>query len=290
MIMIIRLLTKEELNKSLDFIWRVFCDYEAVNYPEDGKQAFYKVLHSEDYLKILTAYGAFKDDNLIGIIATRNDGSHIALFFVAGEYQRLGIGRKLWETVLENSESEIITVNSSLYAKNIYLKLGFKQKSDTQEKDGIRFIPMEYLHFIDILQDKYDNKAYAETKIIASESEASDKYYRFLPEFAKLLGSKKSYIRIRAIVLCCSQARWDDKGVLAEYLPQMMLLLHDEKASVVRQSLNALKEVVVFRPELCDAILRELGEIDISKYNESMISLIQKDIHELEDLILEKNG
>ena len=70
----IALLSREELNSSLDFIWNVFCNYEAVNFPEDGKQAFYHAIHSEDYLMNLTAYGAFEDNGLIGIIATRNGG------------------------------------------------------------------------------------------------------------------------------------------------------------------------------------------------------------------------
>lgn len=38
----------------------------------------------------------------------------------------------------------------------------------------------------------------------------------------------------------------------------LLQLIHDEKPTVVRQSLNALKEVVEFRPELCE--LRELIE------------------------------
>ena len=140
----IRLLTRKELNNSLDFVWRVFCDYEAVNYPEGGKQAFYNAIHSEDFLKTLSAYGAYDKGEMIGIIATRNEGSHIALFFVDGAHQGRGIGRRLWETVLENSGADVITVNSSLYAKDIYSKLGFIQLSDVLQQDGIRFIPMEY--------------------------------------------------------------------------------------------------------------------------------------------------
>lgn len=36
----IRKLNREELNDALPLIWKVFCDYEAVNYSETGKQAF----------------------------------------------------------------------------------------------------------------------------------------------------------------------------------------------------------------------------------------------------------
>lgn len=101
----------------------------------------------------------------------------------------------------------------------------------------------------------------------------------------KLLDHKKSYVRIRALILCCSQARWDEEGIIAEYLPQMLQLIHDEKPTVVRQSLNALKEIVVFRPELCEAIAAELENMDISVYKDSMVGLIQKDINELKELM-----
>ena len=70
--------------------------------------------------------------------------------------------------------------------------------------------------------------------------------------------------------------------------PQISFIIHDEKPTVVRQSLNALKEVVVFRPELCKMIEYELGKIDIFGYKDSMIPLIKKDIAELRELIEEK--
>ena len=146
---------------------------------------------------------------------------------------------------------------------------------------------MEYLHFQAILHDN-NEAAYAAAKRIAAESESSDKFYKYIPEFAKLLGHKKSYVRIRALILCCSQARWDNDGIIAKYLPQMLKLIHDEKPTVVRQSLNALKEVVVFRPELNEIIECELSKIDVFGYKDSMIPLIKKDIAELRELIDEK--
>ena len=281
----IRLITREELDKSLGFVWQVFCEYEAVNYTEDSKQAFFDAIHSKDYLDMLTAYGAFDGTELVGLIASRNENSHIALFFVNGEHHRQGIGRKLWETMLKNSLADIITVNSSIYACDVYKKLGFNQTGEETKDGGIIYVPMEYPNFLNMLQDNNDETAYATTKRIAAESEFSDKYYKYVPEFVNLLNHKKSYIRIRALILCCSQARWDDECMIAKYLPQMLQLIHDEKPTVVRQSLNALKEVVVFKPELSEVIAAELERIDFSRYKDSMIGLIQKDVTELKTLM-----
>lgn len=134
---------------------------------------------------------------------------------------------------------------------------------------------------ISMLTDKDDKAAYENTKRIAAESEFSDKYYSCLPVFASLLTDRKSYIRTRAFILCCSQARWDTEGKLLQILPQMLLLLHDEKPTVVRQCLNALQELAAFRPELNESIYAELEKIDLSKYKDSMTPLIEKDIREL---------
>lgn len=150
-----------------------------------------------------------------------------------------------------------------------------------------------YVYFIksmDIIKkltDKDDKKAYAFTKEIAIASESSSEYYSYIETFASLLNDKKSYIRTRAFILCCSQARWDEEGKLNQLLPSLMALFHDSKPTVVRQCLSAIKEIVVFRPELSEAINAELDQMDLSCYKESMGSLIRADITELKEFIAE---
>ena len=139
------------------------------------------------------------------------------------------------------------------------------------------------------ITDKDDKKAYARTKAIAAASEFSPEYYSCLESFASLLNDKKSYIRTRAFILCCSLARWDDGGKLKQLLPELMVLFHDTKPTVARQCLNAVKEIVVFRPELSKTIDAELEQIDLSGYKDSMANLIRADIAELRELIEEVN-
>ena len=142
---------------------------------------------------------------------------------------------------------------------------------------------------INEITDKDDIKAYARTKAIAAASEFSPEYYSCLESFASLLNDKKSYIRTRAFILCCSQARWDDGGELKQLLPELMVLFHDTKPTVARQCLNAVKEIIVFRPELSKTIDAELEQIDLSGYKDSMANLIRADIAELRELIEEVN-
>lgn len=140
----IKKLSRTQIEDSIPLVWDVFCKYEAINYPKSGKEAFWNGINSADYLDMLTAYGAFDGKKLVGVIATRNEGSHIALFFVAGNYHRHGIGRKLFEACMADSKSTRITVHSSEYAADIYRRFGFIQTDEIKEDAGIRYIPMVY--------------------------------------------------------------------------------------------------------------------------------------------------
>ena len=101
-------------------------------------------IHDEGFLSQLSAYGAFDGEKLIGILALKNEGSHIALFFVDGAYHRQGVGRLLWDTFPAESDKDEITVNSSLYAVGIYEKLGFIKTAEAQTESGIQFVPMVF--------------------------------------------------------------------------------------------------------------------------------------------------
>lgn len=102
------------------------------------------------------------------------------------------------------------------------------------------------------LTDKNDKTAYEFAKQLGVESVESDCYLAMIPMFAELLQDKSSYVRTRAFVLICNQARWANDGQLAVVFDRMLLLLNDPKPTVVRQCLNALHEVALFRPELSD--------------------------------------
>lgn len=140
----VRELKRVELEESLPLVWDVFLNYEAVKYTEDGKKMFFDAIHSKEYLDMLQAYGAFDNQKLIGVIATRNHGCHVALFFVDGRYHQKGIGRQLWNHVLKYQRAERITVHSSLFAVPVYKKLGFRQIGEITQEDGITYVPMEF--------------------------------------------------------------------------------------------------------------------------------------------------
>lgn len=140
---IIRELEKEELHQALELVWKVFQEFEAPDYSKEGVDEFYKSIHDTEYLAMLRMYGAFQGEKLLGVIASRSAGTHIALFFVDGRYHKQGIGRQLFQALLSDNHTKTMTVNSSPYAIPVYHKFGFVDTDKEQEVRGVRFTPMQ---------------------------------------------------------------------------------------------------------------------------------------------------
>lgn len=135
------------------------------------------------------------------------------------------------------------------------------------------------------LKDKDEKAAYEYSKMIGAESAESDKYLKYVHDFSDMLEDHNSYVRTRAFFLICNQARWADEGQIKEVFERMSNLLYDSKPTVVRQCLGALHEVILYRPEMADAIREAVNRIDVTKYKDSMSPLIKKDIETLLKLI-----
>lgn len=142
--MIFRKLSRAEIPVFLSLVWTVFCEFEASNYSEQAKMIFKSAIYDQNYLAMLDAYGAYKDNVPIGIIATRSEGKHIALFFVDGKNHKQGIGKQLWNLMLSENPNHELTVHSSLYAIPVYERLGFVKTSEIQTEDGITYLPMMF--------------------------------------------------------------------------------------------------------------------------------------------------
>ncbi len=141
----IRKIMKEGLPAVLDLVWTVFLEFEAPEYSQEGIDEFKRYIDQQAKETTLEIYGAFEENELLGVIATRNERSHISWFFVKKEYHGRRIGRKLFEHIVPFSSTDFITVNSSPYAVKIYRKLGFADTAAEQVTNGIRYIPMKYM-------------------------------------------------------------------------------------------------------------------------------------------------
>ena len=142
-ILIIREILKEEMKDALELVWKVFLEFEAPDYTEEGIKEFKKTIDDNEWIKARNYYGAFDENNkVLGVIATK-DITHIALFFVDGEYHKQGIGRKLYNKVESLNNKGFFTVNSSPYAHEVYKHLGFIDTDTEQCVNGLIFFPMK---------------------------------------------------------------------------------------------------------------------------------------------------
>jgi GNAT superfamily N-acetyltransferase len=140
----IRTVTEAEKPQALALAERVFLTYVGPYYTQEGIDEYCNSLRDPEYVALLTIYGAFEGDTLMGILATRLEGTHIALFFVDGAYHRRGIGRRLFEKAWEADPSNRLTVNAAPYAYDIYHKLGFVDTAKEENVRGIISTPMVY--------------------------------------------------------------------------------------------------------------------------------------------------
>jgi len=142
MVKIFKLDTK---TPALQLALDVFMQFEAPEYPADGIEEFKNALKNPNYIDKLTYYVTTDKAKVIGMLATRKEGSHIALFFVHPDYQNKGIGKELFKRALAKCPNQEMTVFSAPYAVQIYKALGFEQTDVEQVDNGIRFYPMKII-------------------------------------------------------------------------------------------------------------------------------------------------
>lgn len=89
---------------------------------------------------------AVADGDLAGFIAVR-ERSHLFHMFVGVDWQRQGLGRRLWEVAraaaIAGGGSGSFTVNASNFAVPVYEAMGFVRTAPTQSLKGLFFNPMK---------------------------------------------------------------------------------------------------------------------------------------------------
>lgn len=147
----IRILQQPELLPALHLVWEVYADAIAPSSTPEGVASFQKFIKYDYISQIwqrgeLIFFGAYEAGTLCGTLALRPDG-HIALFFVEKERQGQGIGRLLFQYAYQYCAQHLhtgrLTVNAAPEAVERYVHMGMRPISGEQEREGIRYIPME---------------------------------------------------------------------------------------------------------------------------------------------------
>ena len=148
---IIRKAVMADWEKTMNMVWRTFLKFDAKDYCEKGVESFRDfvsdpILRRMFLLGTYNMYVATCQEKIVGMVSLR-DENHISLLFVDAAYHKMGIGRKLIETigifVKEEYGKEDITVNAAPYGLDFYKKIGFESVSPLMENDGITYTTMK---------------------------------------------------------------------------------------------------------------------------------------------------
>ena len=133
----IHMLKETQIDEFSKFIKIIFDEFVAGDYSSEGNKTFYDYIKVEDIKKRLKQGNIFfveeLNNKIISGLEIRNL-NHICLLFVDKEFQNKGFARKIFKTTLEYIQKQdqnvsFIEVNSSPFAKEIYKRMGFEEKS-----------------------------------------------------------------------------------------------------------------------------------------------------------------
>lgn len=132
---------------------------------------------------------------------------------------------------------------------------------------------------IQMLYDKDDKFAYEVLLELENDVTESNELYYYFDELIQMLKNESTFVRVRAFRLICALAKWDFDNKINNNIDLILKELDDETSTSVRQCLNKLNIILLYKPELSEKVEKKLEQLDLSKYKETMQSLIKKDIN-----------
>ncbi|MDO5398473.1 MAG: SufBD protein [bacterium] len=130
----------------------------------------------------------------------------------------------------------------------------------------------------ELLFDKNNNIAYKALQDLKKESEKTNCIYSYMDRLSDMLDSDNSYIRTRGLILLAYNAKWDTDYKIDEIVDRYLKHITDVKPITARQCIKLLPIIVKHKPELKMDILSALHKANIFIYDDSMQSLVYKDI------------
>lgn len=140
-----------EIDNGFELLWKVFQEFVAPDYSQEGIDTFYKefiqnIKYKENFATGKEAmYGAYIGDRLVGVLSLSINNT-LSCLFVDGKYQRLGVGKRLFDFIVENLQGrgvQELKLNASPYAIDFYHRLGFEDNGEKTSYKGMVYTPMK---------------------------------------------------------------------------------------------------------------------------------------------------
>lgn len=134
------------------------------------------------------------------------------------------------------------------------------------------------VEIFELLFDKNNKVAYKALLELQKESEKTNCIYPYMDRLSDMLDSDNSYIRTRGLILIAHNAKWDTNYKIDEIIDKYLQHITDVKPIAARQCIKLLPIIANHKPELRNDILSALHKANICIYDDSMRSLVCKDI------------
>lgn len=134
---------------------------------------------------------------------------------------------------------------------------------------------------VERLASAEDKIRYPAFLLLRERSATSDDLYPFWDVLDEKLSDSNSFQRSIGAMLLAANARCDNEGRMKKSLPRYLALLSDPKPITVRQSAQALPEILRAKPELAEEIGDTILRISLLDFKETMRKLILIDFLEV---------
>ncbi|MGB8453148.1 MAG: SufBD protein [Anaerocolumna sp.] len=151
------------------------------------------------------------------------------------------------------------------------------------EKDNLKEASIKTSHddlpqLVEWLSEKNDKIRYKALLLLQCRSQYFDDVYTFWDFFCDKLKNDNSYQRSVGIILIAENAKWDTANKMDNIIADYLMLLNDKKPITVRQCIQALNKIIIYKPHLCPNIADGLMSVNMQELKETMRKLILMDI------------
>jgi hypothetical protein len=125
---------------------------------------------------------------------------------------------------------------------------------------------MNKLDLSNFLSDKTKVRYICANQTIAISKNCPEELYPDFSFFAKLLESDNNIFKWTAIKVIGNLSKVDNKKKVDKILPSLILLLFDKKMITAANTIGALTEIVINKPEYTEMIINALLKVEKARY------------------------
>lgn len=164
--------------------------------------------------------------------------------------------------------------------------IGLKKEDIPEAAKKLKHDDIAFL--VSLLNEKDDALRYPSSLLLQHRSEIKDDVYPYWQNFTNMLESENAFHRSIGLIMLAKNARWNTEERLKGIFEKYLSFCDDEKPMVVRLCIQALVDLLPYKPGFHEIAVKKLTAIDLSRRKETQQRLLLKDITDV--LLRIRNG